>query len=267
MASRRNACRRRTWCSTRPRARCTQAGLPVALSTREFDLLQALMLNAGRVLSREQLEQHLYSWGQEVESNAVEVHVHHLRRKLGPRPDPDGARRRLHAAARHRRADDSRLPRSLQGGCCCWCWAWWPRSGWRTAALTWLDVRHELDELLDGHLAQAAALLVVQQARRDRGRRQRASTRRRCTAMRRRWPSRCSTKAGWCCARPTRRRRRWLRAGPALQQTGLPDGAHRRHRLARVRRPRRRARRAGLRRRAADARATSILWAVLRSTL
>ena len=50
---------------------------------REFDLLQLLMLNAGRVLSREHLEQHLYSWGQEVESNAVEVHVHHLRRKLG----------------------------------------------------------------------------------------------------------------------------------------------------------------------------------------
>jgi len=41
------------------------------------------MLNAGRVLSREQLEKHLYSWGQEVESNAIEVHVHHLRRKLG----------------------------------------------------------------------------------------------------------------------------------------------------------------------------------------
>jgi two-component system OmpR family response regulator/two-component system response regulator QseB len=60
-----------------------RAGQPVALSTREFDLLQALVLNAGRVLSREQLEQHLYSWGQEVESNAVEVHVHHLRRKLG----------------------------------------------------------------------------------------------------------------------------------------------------------------------------------------
>jgi DNA-binding response OmpR family regulator len=60
-----------------------QAGEPVALSAREFDLLHALMLNAGRVLSREQLAQHLYSWGQEVESNAVEVHVHHLRRKLG----------------------------------------------------------------------------------------------------------------------------------------------------------------------------------------
>ena len=59
------------------------AGVPVTLSAREFDLLHALMLNAGRVLSREQLEQHLYSWGQEVESNAIEVHVHHLRRKLG----------------------------------------------------------------------------------------------------------------------------------------------------------------------------------------
>jgi two-component system OmpR family response regulator/two-component system response regulator QseB len=59
-------------------------GEPVILSTREFDLLHALMLNAGRVLSREQLEQHLYSWGQEVDSNAVEVHIHHLRRKLGP---------------------------------------------------------------------------------------------------------------------------------------------------------------------------------------
>ena len=61
----------------------TRGGAPVALSAREFDLLHALMLNAGRVLSREQLEQHLYSWGQEVESNAIEVHVHHLRRKLG----------------------------------------------------------------------------------------------------------------------------------------------------------------------------------------
>lgn len=61
-----------------------RGGQPVALSTREFDLLQALMLAAGRVLSREQLEQQLYPWGQEVDSNAVEVHIHHLRRKLGP---------------------------------------------------------------------------------------------------------------------------------------------------------------------------------------
>ena len=55
----------------------------IALSTREFDLLHALMRNAGRVLSREQLEQQMYSWGHEVESNAIEVHIHHLRRKLG----------------------------------------------------------------------------------------------------------------------------------------------------------------------------------------
>jgi two-component system OmpR family response regulator/two-component system response regulator QseB len=61
----------------------TKAGIPVMLSGREFDLLHALMRSTGRVLSREQLEQQLYSWGQEVESNAIEVHVHHLRRKLG----------------------------------------------------------------------------------------------------------------------------------------------------------------------------------------
>ena len=60
-----------------------ESGTTVPLSTREFDLLHALMLNADRVLSREQLEQHLYSWGQEVDSNAIEVHIHNLRRKLG----------------------------------------------------------------------------------------------------------------------------------------------------------------------------------------
>ena len=60
-----------------------KGGQPVSLSTREFDLLHVLMLNAGRVLTRSQLEQHLYSWGREVDSNAVEVHIHHLRRKLG----------------------------------------------------------------------------------------------------------------------------------------------------------------------------------------
>lgn len=57
-------------------------GEEVTLSTREFDLLHALMRSAGRVLSREQLEQQMYSWGHEVESNAIEVHIHHLRRKL-----------------------------------------------------------------------------------------------------------------------------------------------------------------------------------------
>ena len=67
-----------------PAARCVhQDGQPVVLSVREFDLLHTFMLHMGRVLSREQLEQQLYSWGQEVDSNTVEVHVHRLRRKLG----------------------------------------------------------------------------------------------------------------------------------------------------------------------------------------
>ena len=59
-------------------------GQPVELSAREFALLHELMRSGGRVLSREQLEERLYSWGHEIESNAVEVHVHHLRRKLAP---------------------------------------------------------------------------------------------------------------------------------------------------------------------------------------
>ncbi|MFM2119521.1 MAG: hypothetical protein RL722_989 [Pseudomonadota bacterium] len=62
----------------------TLAGKPVTLSLREFGVLHMLMLGAGRVLSREQLEQQVYGWGQEVESNAIEVHIHHLRKKLGP---------------------------------------------------------------------------------------------------------------------------------------------------------------------------------------
>jgi DNA-binding response OmpR family regulator len=57
---------------------------PIELQAREFNLLQEFMLNPDRVLSREQLERRLYAWGEEVGSNAVEVHVHHLRRKLAP---------------------------------------------------------------------------------------------------------------------------------------------------------------------------------------
>ncbi|MBU0592755.1 MAG: response regulator [Gammaproteobacteria bacterium] len=61
----------------------TLAGKPVELSPREYAILLALLEGAGRALSREQLEQGLYGWGDEVESNAVEVHIHHLRKKLG----------------------------------------------------------------------------------------------------------------------------------------------------------------------------------------
>ena len=63
--------------------RVTQRGKEVALSPREFALLQLLLEHPGRILSRAQLEERLYGWGEEVESNAVEVHIHGLRRKLG----------------------------------------------------------------------------------------------------------------------------------------------------------------------------------------
>ena len=61
----------------------TLAGQPVELSSREFSLLQMLLENTGRVLSRSQLEQSIYGWHDEPESNALEVHIHHLRKKLG----------------------------------------------------------------------------------------------------------------------------------------------------------------------------------------
>lgn len=61
----------------------TLDGGPVRLSAREFSLLCALMEQPGRPLSRAQLEERLYGWDEEVESNAVEVHIHALRRKLG----------------------------------------------------------------------------------------------------------------------------------------------------------------------------------------
>jgi two-component system OmpR family response regulator/two-component system response regulator QseB len=61
----------------------TQAGQRVDLSSREFALLHLLLDSAGRVLSRSQLEQSLYGWHEEPDSNALEVHIHHLRKKLG----------------------------------------------------------------------------------------------------------------------------------------------------------------------------------------
>jgi len=61
----------------------TRSGQPVPLSAREFALLQALLEQPGVPLSRARLEERIYGWGEEIESNAVEVHIHSLRRKLG----------------------------------------------------------------------------------------------------------------------------------------------------------------------------------------
>jgi two-component system OmpR family response regulator/two-component system response regulator QseB len=62
----------------------TVAGQPVILSAREFAVLEALMARPGAMLTRAQLEDRLYGWGEEVESNAVSVYIYQLRRKLGP---------------------------------------------------------------------------------------------------------------------------------------------------------------------------------------
>jgi two-component system, OmpR family, response regulator len=61
----------------------TQSGRSIDLSGREFAVLAALLERPGAALSKAQLEERVYRWGDEIESNAVEVHIHHLRRKLG----------------------------------------------------------------------------------------------------------------------------------------------------------------------------------------
>ena len=77
-------------------------GQPLTLSAREYAIVEALALRPGAILSRAQLEQRMYGWGEEVDSNAVEVHIHAIRKKLGtdfirnvrgvgyyiPRPEP-----------------------------------------------------------------------------------------------------------------------------------------------------------------------------------
>ena len=59
-------------------------GQPVVLQRKEFLLLHELLTQPGRVLTRDRLQQALYGWGEEAESNTLEVHIHHLRRKLFP---------------------------------------------------------------------------------------------------------------------------------------------------------------------------------------
>ncbi len=61
----------------------TESQRGVALSSREFALLQALLMRPGAILSRSELEDRLYGWGNEVESNAIEFLIHSVRRKLG----------------------------------------------------------------------------------------------------------------------------------------------------------------------------------------
>jgi two-component system OmpR family response regulator/two-component system response regulator QseB len=61
----------------------TLAGQPVALTAREYNVLYALLLRKNSIVTRAQIEEALYGWGDEVESNAIEVYIHNLRKKLG----------------------------------------------------------------------------------------------------------------------------------------------------------------------------------------
>lgn len=79
-----NVLRHRTLALDTAARTVTLGGKAIELSAREFALLAALLERPGAALSKAQLEERIYRWGEEVESNAVEVHIHHLRRKLGP---------------------------------------------------------------------------------------------------------------------------------------------------------------------------------------
>src|SRR3989442_3753476 len=79
-----NVLRHRTLALDTATRTVTHDGRTVELSAREFALLAALLERPGAALSKTQLEERVYRWGEELESNAVEVHIHHLRKKLGP---------------------------------------------------------------------------------------------------------------------------------------------------------------------------------------
>ncbi len=59
------------------------SGKPLDLSSKEYALLRTLLENSGKLLSKDQLESKLYAWGEQLSSNAIEVHIHNLRKKLG----------------------------------------------------------------------------------------------------------------------------------------------------------------------------------------
>jgi DNA-binding response OmpR family regulator len=94
--------------------RVRRAGEPVEISAKELAILEALMANAGRIMSRGKLESLLYGWGEGAESNAVEVFIHHLRRKLG-----HGFIRTLRGIG-YMVEKDSRAPAWRRKSCRCW---------------------------------------------------------------------------------------------------------------------------------------------------
>ena len=98
-------------------ARDGEEALAVAQARLPDAVLLALMEHPGRVLSRAQLEERLYGWGEEVESNVVEVYVHALRRKLG-----SGLIRTVRGAGYRLETPGGRCARTCSRGCSAGCW-------------------------------------------------------------------------------------------------------------------------------------------------
>ena len=130
----------------------TQGGRPVDVSAREFALLAALLERPGAALSKAQLEERIYRWGDEVESNAVEVHIHNLRKKLGSRGDPHAARRRLCACVSVGPPPMSSIRRTLLA----WLLAGLAAIALAASSATYVAARREVGELLDLQLKQLA---------------------------------------------------------------------------------------------------------------
>ncbi len=142
--------------STRRRARCTRDGQPVLLSAREYAVLELLMQRPGAVLSRAQIEDRLYGWGEEIESNAVSVYVHQLRKKLGADFIRSMRGVGYFLDTGKGAAGVSSHPRAR----CCWpCWACWPLAALVVGSVTYRNVRAETEALFDYQLRQMALSL------------------------------------------------------------------------------------------------------------
>eukprot|EP01030_Chromulinospumella_sphaerica_P009811 gene9812-9623_t len=127
-----------------------KAGVEVPLTIREYSILLTLIENRGRILSRLQLEESLYGWGEEVESNAIQVHIHHLRKKLG---------RDLIRTHRRRRMNSPPVW-SLRNALFRWLigltLALWALS----AVIVYVEADNESQELFDQSLEETAHLLL-----------------------------------------------------------------------------------------------------------
>ena len=134
-------------------------GEPVALSAREFALLEALLARPGAVLSRAQLEEKLYGWNEEVDSNAVEVHLSCAAAQAAARHDPQRARRGLDDRASRSDGAVTRV-RSIRRELVVWLAAGLAVAVAAAAIATYLRAREEANEIFDYQLRQMAASLT-----------------------------------------------------------------------------------------------------------